>query len=307
MKEYLNILLLSFMLVPFFYISSFAVLQDEERNIPIVVTTQWLKEHFNDENLVVLHVAQNRRDYTKGHIPGARFLWHGWMAMSNPELSYEVLSVNELDAKIEELGISNESKIVLCGVGGNVSPTARMFITFEYLGMGNRTAILDGGYEAWKAEGNAGSIEVPKVERSTFIPRLQPDIFVNADWVNSYVSDSAMTIIDARAPQFYQSTTGGAQRAGHVPGAKNIYFSTLVDSTNKLLNEPKLKEMFLTAGVKPQTEVTAYCHVGQTASMVYFVARYLGYKAHLFDGSFEDWSGRDDLPVEISPKADSTK
>ncbi len=295
------------LLLLLFSVLSRGMAREDERSIPIVVTAQWMKEHQHDENLVVLHVAQNRRDYTKGHIPGARFLWHGWMAMSNPDLSYEVLPVEELDAKVEELGISNSSRIILCGVGGNVSPTARMFITFEYLGMGNQTAILDGGFEAWKAEGNPVSTEVPNVERGSFTPHLQPDIFVNADWVNRYVNDSAMTIVDARAPQFYLSTTGGTQRAGHVPGAKNVYYSTLVDSTNKLLNEQKLKELFLTAGVKPQTEVTAYCHVGQTASMVYFVARYLGYKAHLFDGSFEDWSGRDDLPVEISPKPDSTK
>ncbi|MBI5215312.1 MAG: sulfurtransferase [Ignavibacteriae bacterium] len=281
--------------------------QTEKRTLPIVVNVQWLKDHLNDENLVVLQVAQTRREYTKGHIPGARFLWHGWMAMSNPDLSYEVLPVEELDAKVEELGISNDSKIILCGVGGNVSPVARMFITFEYLGMGNQTAILDGGLEAWKADGNPLSTEIPKVERSSFTPDIQSDIFVNADWVNKYLGDSTMTIVDARAPQFYLSTTGGAQRAGHIPGAKNIYYSTLVDSTNKFLDEPTLKEMFLNAGVKANTEVTSYCHVGQTGSLVYVVARYLGYKAHLFDGSFEDWSGRDDLPVEISPKADSTK
>ncbi|MBI3193507.1 MAG: sulfurtransferase [Ignavibacteriae bacterium] len=308
MKFFCNpIVLFNFVVLMIVSTNTNATTQEDERSLPIVVNVPWLKEHFDDENLIILHVAQNRRDYTKGHIPGSRFLWHGWMAMSNPELSYEVLSVEELDSAVEKLGISNTSNIVLCGVGGNISPTARMFITFEYLGMGNQTAILDGGFEAWKSEGNPVSKEITNVERSSFTPNLQPDIFVNADWVNSYLSDSTMTIIDARAPQFYQSATGGAQRAGHVPGAKNIYFSTLADSTNKFFSEPKLKEIFLTAGVKPQTEVTAYCHVGQTASMVYFVARYLGYKAHLFDGSFEDWSGRDDLPVEISPKADTTK
>src|ERR1043166_8901743 len=109
----------------------------------ILVTPAWLSDHLNDPNLVVLNVAQNARAYRNGHVPGARFLWVTKIAASNPELSFELVPVEQLDTLLEGLGISNDSRIVLCGVNGNVSPTARTYITLEYLGMAERTYILD--------------------------------------------------------------------------------------------------------------------------------------------------------------------
>jgi thiosulfate/3-mercaptopyruvate sulfurtransferase len=269
----------------------------------ILVTPAWVAEHIKDHDVVVLHVAQNRHDYLKGHIAGARFLWPGWMAMSNPDLSYEALPVPELGAALEKLGVSNDSRIVLCGVNGNVSPTARMFITLDYLGMGDRTFILDGGLEAWMAAGYKTTTAVPEVKRSSFHPKLKKEVFVHADYVKERLGNPRVSIIDARAPEFYSGkNSGGSVRAGHIPGAQNLFFTTLFDTSNKYLPIDSLKAKFEHAGVKTGNEVIPYCHVGQTASPVYIVARLLGYTAHLNDGSFEEWGGREDLPIEPTPK-----
>ena len=116
-----------------------------------------------------------------------------------------------------------------------------------------------------------------------------------------------MTIVDARSPDFYKGGGGSYPRPGHILGARNLYFSTLFDTTNKYLPSDSLKAKFSVAGIPPGDEVVVYCHVGQTASAVYFAAKLLGYKPHLYDGSFEEWSSRDDLPVELPAKSDSTK
>ena len=90
-------------------------------------------------------------------------------------------------------------------------------------------------------------------------------------------------------------------RAGHIPSANNIPFSSLVeDSTNKFKSVEAFRALFTGAGVRPGDSVATYCHIGQQASLLYFVARYLGYEAHLYDGSFQDWSNRKELPVEKS-------
>jgi thiosulfate/3-mercaptopyruvate sulfurtransferase len=86
----------------------------------------------------------------------------------------------------------------------------------------------------------------------------------------------------------------------------NIPFSTLVDSTNRVKDRGELKKIFEAAGVKPGLTVISYCHIGQQASLVYFVAKYLGYDARLYDGSFEDWSSRDELPV-VNPSSEPGK
>ncbi len=271
------------------------------------VTTQWVSEHINDPKLVILHVASLRRDYTAGHIPGARYFWLGSIAQATPEMSYELVPVPQLKEAVEAAGISNDSRVILCGIGTNVSPVARAFLTFEYLGMADNVSILDGGFAAWKAEGRATATEGVKNAGGSFTPHPHTEVIVDAEWVNNHLHTPGVSIVDARAPEFYKGQNAGQPRSGHIPGAKNLYYSTLVDTSNMMLPVKRLQELFDSAGVKKGDEVAAYCHVGQTASLVYVTARYLGYKVHLYDGSFDDWGGRMDLPIEIPPKADAAK
>jgi len=261
-----------------------------------VVSTQWLADHLNDPNVVVLHLAGIRRDYTTGHIPGARFLWFNHVAPSNPDLNTELPSVATLDSLFESLGVSDNSRIVV--YGQTVSPlVARVFMTLDYLGAGDRAAMLDGGFTAWKAEGRAVSTEVPKVIRGKFTPRVRSDAVVDANFVKANINTPGIRILDARTPNFYSGEGGGGPRPGHVESAKNIPFTTLTDSTGKMKDRATIAAMFTAAGVQPTDRVVTYCHVGQQASLLFLAARYAGLKASLYDGSFEDWSSRDDTPI----------
>jgi len=89
---------------------------------------------------------------------------------------------------------------------------------------------------------------------------------------------------------------------GHIPSAVNIPFSTLADAANKLKDSAMLKSLLSDAGIKQGDQIVSYCHIGQQATLVYFVAKYLGYDARLYDGSFEDWSKRTELPVVTGNK-----
>ena len=280
----------------------------QSNNPTVFVTTSWLAEHLNDSSLIILNVAPIRRDYERGHILGARFLWNGWIYQSNPELSSELLPIAQLDSTLEKLGVSNDSRIILCGIGGNVSQVARIFVTLDYLGMGDRTSILDGGYDAWKAEGKPVTKELLVYQRGTFAPKLNPLAIVDAEFVKSGLHKPDISIIDARAPQFYNgSNSGGFPRAGAIPTAKNIFAGSLIDSTNKMIPMTRIGEKFDSAGVKKGNDVIVYCHSGVSACVVYTAARSLGYTPHLYDGSFEDWSGREDLPLALPQKQDSIK
>lgn len=273
----------------------------------MLVSSAWLREHLNDPSLVILHVGTNRREYKDGHIPGARFLWTQALAFSDPDLTLELPSKEQADTVLRKLGISPKSQIVLCFDGSNVTPTTRIYFTLDYLGLGNQVSLLDGGLDAWKTAGNSVVTEIPGPAEGSFAPAPNANVVAKSDWLKDNVNNPAISIVDARAPQFYSGSGGGMPRPGHLPNAVNIPFSSLVDSINRIKDPASLNRTFQQVGVKPGSRVVSYCHIGQQATMVYFVAKYLGYEAQVYDGSFEEWSGRKDLPLVNPSATNSTK
>ncbi|MCI0707711.1 MAG: hypothetical protein L0Y80_09545 [Ignavibacteriae bacterium] len=273
----------------------------QERTMPIFVSTQWLADHLNDPDVVVLHVSFSRKDYLVGHIPGSRFLWYSWLAESTPDLNAEMASPEKADTLLEGLGVTNDSRIVLCFTGANITPAARTMIALTYYGLGGSISLLDGGFEAWKNERRPVSTETPVVKRTSLTLKLNPSVIADADWVKDNLNSPNIVVIDARTKNFYDGNGGGVRRQGHIKGAKNIPFNTVVDSTTHLKDVASLKKMFDEAGVTLGSKVVTYCHVGQTASLVYAAAKSLGYEVVLYDGSFEDWNFLGDEYPVVNP------
>ncbi|HSB10372.1 MAG TPA: sulfurtransferase [Blastocatellia bacterium] len=272
----------------------------------MLVSTGWLGEHINDRGLVIISVGP-RPSYDAGHIPGARFVEMSAIANSAPGSTLEMPPVDKLKTAFEDLGVSSDSRIVLCFLTNYVTPSTRVFFTLDYLGLGGQTSLLDGGLEAWRAEGRPVTTEAPQIKRGTITPHPRPELIVDAGWVSANMNKPKIAIVDARAPEFYTGASAGRMpRAGHIPSAVNLPFSTLADAANKLKDSPTLRQLFADAGIKQGDQIVSYCHIGQQATLVYFVAKYLGYDARLYDGSFEDWSKRSDLPV-VATETKSTR
>lgn len=263
----------------------------------MLVSTGWLAEHLNDRSVVIINIGP-RASYDAGHIPGARFLEMSSIAASGQPLTLELPPVERLKSSFEELGVSDNSRIVICFLANYVTPATRVFFTLDYLGLGKQTALLDGGFEAWRGEGKTITTDAPAIKRGTITPHPRPELVVDAAWVSANLNKPKVAIVDARAPEFYTGASAGRMpRGGHIPSAVNVPFSSLADEANKLKDSATLKKLFEEAGIKPGKEVVSYCHIGQQATLIYFVAKYLGYDARLYDGSFEDWSRRSELPV----------
>jgi thiosulfate/3-mercaptopyruvate sulfurtransferase len=142
------------------------------------------------------------------------------------------------------------------------------------------------------------------VKRGKIEPCPQDDVIADLDYVRSNLRHPGVGIVDARLPEFYTGARiPDGQRAGHIPGAKNIAYNSLVDAQGKLLPAEALQAKFQSAGIQTGDRVVSYCHIGQQASLLYFVARYMGYDARMFDGSWQDWSRHSELPVETSTNA----
>ena len=273
----------------------------------LVVSATWLRDHLSDPGLVVLDVTMpgmNEPDpYSAGHVRGARQLdFHSILTGdgTNGTLTMELVSPDSLRNVLEKLGVSDHSTIVLYSTSQWISPVARVYVELDNVGLGDRTHILDGGYNAWKAAGGAVATEPPVVKRGNLHVTRDSSAVTNAAYVRAHIGDSNMTIVDARAPEFYVGTARGhdAARTGHVPGAHNVYFLTLADSVKNTYLTPELaRARFVAAGVSLDKPVVVYCHIGQTASVDYVQLRRLGIPVKLYDGSFEDWSRHGNYPV----------
>jgi thiosulfate/3-mercaptopyruvate sulfurtransferase len=268
---------------------------------PMLVTVDWLGDHLNDPSLALLQIGE-KKDYDIAHIPGAQFL--EYESISTPHnhgvtLMLELPPVEQLVSVFEHLGVSNRSHIILYFGTNWVSPTTRVYWTLDYLGLGDRTSILNGGLVAWQATHHPVSNEVKQPAKGSITPAPRKEIVADAEWVSSHLNKPTVTIIDARTHEFYNgSQSDGNPRSGHIPGASNLSYLDVVDQdNNKFKSSDALKELFRAAGLKPGNLMVSYCHIGQRATVLYFAAKMLGYDAKMYDGSWEDWSHRKDLPV----------
>lgn len=263
----------------------------------MLVSTGWLSGQLEEPSVVILHVG-SKADYDAGHIPGARLISLEDISVTGERgLRLELPPVDALREAFGRLGVSGNSNIVVYAGTDSVQSATRVWFTLDYLGLGGRTSLLDGGLAVWRAEGRPLQTEAPKFAPATFIPDPRPEIVVNASAVQAR---GAALLVDARASEFYTgANAAGMPRAGHIPGARNVPFHSLLDEQRRFKPAEALRELL---GAPAGTAI-AYCHIGQQATVAYFAARLLGLDARLYDGSFQDWSSRSELPVATGKDA----
>lgn len=285
--------ILSFILVGL--ISATAVAQS-----PILVPPQWLHEHKADANVVILQVSFMKYEYDQAHIPGAQFLWPEWLAPNSPYGSYNAPDIRKATEILNSLGITNNSHIVIYYVRNEVPAAARMFLTLEHFGLKGKVSLLDGGLDAWKKEGYATTNEVGAVRKGN-VKLKAGDLLVDKEYVLKTLSSTTGKVVDARAQRYYDGEPVGNPRDGHIAGAGNIFYGELTDADNKMKPVEELEKYFTPVATKDK-EIVAYCFIGQTASVVYLAGRVLGYEMKLYDGSMQEWSRLENLPMETTKK-----
>ena len=275
---------------------------------PLFVSVGWLAQHLNDPNLVLLHVGP-APEYAIAHIPGARLVSVAAVSIgprAGPGLGIEMPSADTLLARLAVLGISDDSRVIVYYAKDMVYQASRILLTLTYAGLGERASLLDGGMKAWTAAGHVTSADTSRARVSVLTPLRIRNFVVDARYVHSMLGTPGVSIVDARDTVFYTGARAGGsaqapQRAGRIPGAKSVVWSTLTDANFRVRPAAELAAAFAAAGVRPGDVVIAYCHTGQQASAVLLAARSLGHRVLLYDGSFQDWSARRELPVETGP------
>lgn len=285
-----------FFLPLFLFVSLVGAAQDQS----ILVSVDWLKQHQKDPNLVLVQSNFLKFDYDKEHIEGAHFLWPEWLAPNAPTGSYNAPDVQKATALLRSWGVNDNSLIVLYHVRNEVSPVARMFLTLEDLGLKGKVKFLNGGLEAWKKAGLPVTTATPQPGKGRVSLKLG-DILVDKDYVLKTLKSDRALVVDARAKNFYDGDPTGNPRDGHIAGAVNVPYQSLIDVNNQFKSADSLQTYFQPVAPKGK-ELVTYCFIGQTASVVYMAGRILGYDMKLYDGSMQEWSRIPDLPMEKTVK-----
>jgi len=267
----------------------------------MLVTTAWLAEHLRDPDLVVLCVNSAPEFYSRGHIPGARQIKLGDIAVTRDGIPNELPPVEDLRKVFAAAGVGNSSRVVLYGERSNLF-AARAYFTLDYLGLADRAALLDGGIEKWTAEHRPLSMETPKVKAAALTISLRPEILVDTAAMRDLAKKpEAVALIDARPTKEFtgEQLSEDVPKAGHIPGAGSLFWmDMLVSRENPVLKpEAELRRMYAEAHAAPDRKLVTYCRTGMQSSFDYFVAKYLGYDPSMYDASFFEWSLKD-LPVE---------
>lgn len=267
---------------------------------PVLVTAQWLNEHKSDPNLVVLQVSFLKYEYDQVHIPGAQFLWPESLAPNSPYGNYNAPDLKTAIEVVRGFGINNNSHVIIYYVRNELPAAARMFLTLEHFGLQGKVSMLNGGLDAWKKEGYPTDAAIPVVKKGNV--KLTPgSLLVNKEYVLTTLKSDKAKVVDARMQRFYDGEPTGNPRDGHITGAGNIPYTDLMDASNMLKPDDELEKYFQPVASKDQ-ELVAYCFIGQTASVVYLAGRKLGYNMKLYDGSMQEWSRLENLPMETTKK-----
>ena len=271
----------------------------------LLVSTEWLSENLGDDRLVILHYGKTP-EFEKGHIPGARLISSkDFMVDNQSGLRHELPDDQALEQTLRTWGINNNSRIVISYSDRNSLPMAtRLFFTLDYAGLGNSISLLNGGQEAWSMENRPLSNLQTVYGQGNLDIHPNKDKVVNSEWLLSNLSNNELLIVDARPVKQYEGTAQdhNSTRRGHIEGAQNIPFNTIINEDNGyLLKSPdELQQLFNELRISEKTTLVTYCGSGIWASPIYFVARLLGYRVRFYDASFQEWGNNESLPVTVT-------
>ncbi len=242
-----------------------------------------------------------REEYEQSHIPGAVYIdWTRDIVDLTDPVEAQVAPPQRFAEAMQRLGIGDEHLVVAYDAHPASQFATRLWWALNYYGH-DRVVILNGGLRKWQRENLPMTAAIPSYPPATFTPRVQPQLRATADDVLSLLHKPGVALIDARdSGQYTGAIAREHGRAGRIPGALNLPREELIDaSTSMFRSNEELSQVFSQAHLSPSEHIVAYCNGGVAATTVLFSLAMLGYPSLTnYDGSWNEWGSRQDLPVE---------
>jgi len=282
-----------------------------------LVTTDWLAARLEDEDLRVVDIRgyvkktdlgggrqkaeylAARGEYDEAHIPGAVYVdWTSDITDPDDTVPAQIAPPGRFAGSMGSLGIGDDTRVVVYDHAGGQFAT-RLWWALTYYSH-DEVFVLYGGWDKWTAEGRPTTIEVPEPEPAVFTPQPRTGWRTEAE---ALLGGGGALVLDARDEgQYTGAVARQPARAGHVPGAAHLHSDSLLDpESGTFRSDEELERRLREAGVPEDRDepVIAYCNGGVAATIPLFALHRLGYRRLAnYDGSWNEWGVREDLPVE---------
>ena len=272
-----------------------------------LVSTDWLAQHLKDPDLRIFDASwylpdmgrDSRAEYEAGHIPGARFFDIDEISDGRSELPHMAPPVEKFMSRMRAMGVGDGHQVVVYD-GMGLFSAARVWWLFKLMGQ-HQIAVLDGGLPKWKSEGRPVTTDAPTIRDRHMTVKVE-------GWRSRDVTEVAHAaklrdhaIIDARPPARFKGEAAEPRaglRAGHIPGARNVFYKDLLNDDGTMKDAGALRKVFTAAGVDLDKPAITSCGSGVTAAILSLALERMGKTDHsLYDGSWAEWGMYADLPI----------
>lgn len=280
-----------------------------------LVQTDWLEAHLDDPTLRVFdctthlrpapkgegpyHPESGRADYEGGHIPGAGFVdLVGELSAPHPSLHFMMPSEAQFEACFSRLGVDPSVRVVLYSAG-HIMWATRVWWMLRAFGF-EEAAVLDGGFDKWRAEGRSLSDAPCRYPPAKFVARRRPGYFVDKHAVRGALGDEGVCLINALNPDYFRGEGESRYgRPGRIPGSVNVPALNLLRETHDFVSLDEAARHFSDVSADRAERVITYCGGGISATVDNFMLYRLGYdNVVTYDASMGEWAQDDALPIE---------
>lgn len=265
-----------------------------------LVSTEWLQNNLSQEDLRIIDVRGSIQDYWRSHIPGAVYLSPEALRLADNGVPGKLMPREALLIMLSRMGVNPSGPLVVYAEDNNFRATYLLW-ALDCLGHPS-AAMLEGGFDRWQREDRPVTQDYPQLSPSLYRPPsgMCQQIRADLDEVRKAVDEGTAVILDVRPLPLYTGEKGFWKRKGHIKGAIHHFWGDDLNEDGSWKSPEDLKQAYEGLGATPQKTIIISCGQGLMSSHTYFTLKYiLGYpNVKNYDGSFNEWSNVDELPVE---------